>query len=112
MYLLGTQVEIKWILNKTPNIILLSDLSIITVQPDGSTNFIPAVNFVEPSSTEKGLVTHFITPDATGLWNVTLVKGDAETYVPLSKTVLYVFDNVTIVTPLSYNPNSLDLIGA
>jgi hypothetical protein len=111
MYLLNTQAEISWVLGVTPNTILLSDLSIITVKPNGSTNFASVVTYVAPTSTIEGLVTHLLTPDVEGLWDITLIKGPVDTYTKLSTAMLYVFDNVTDVEPRSYSNGSLLIVG-
>lgn len=107
MYLLNATGTVLWTLGKTPNVILLSDLSIITVKPDGSTSIVPATNLIAPTVDTQGTVYHLVTPDVEGLWEITLVKGPAETYTPLSKARMYVFDKDTTVEPLGYNPDSL-----
>ena len=101
MYLLNTITEIEWTLDKTPNTITISELSTITVKPNGDTEFTQVQNLVEPTITSQGLILHSITPDVVGLWEITLVKGDAETYTELSKTNMYVFENDTVVEPLA-----------
>lgn len=115
MYLLGTQTKIEWVLDITPNTILITELFVITVQPNGSTDIVQVSNLIAPTSTEQGLVSNLITPDSIGLWELSLVKGTVDDYVTLSTTMLYVFDNDTVVNsvtdPVTGNPITLDLIG-
>ena len=100
MYLLNTQTQIEWVLDKTPNVILLSDLYTRTIDPDGNIVFAQAQSLVAPTATEQGLVTHNITPDAEGVWSITLVKGTPTSYTELDKVVMSVRNNDTIVQPV------------
>ena len=111
MYLLNTPAVVEWTLGKTPNTVLITELLTITVKPDGSTAFAQVQNLIAPTETTQGEITHTFTPDTEGLWEITLVKGTADTYTTLSKAIMYVFDNDTIVEPVDYNPDSLDIIG-
>lgn len=110
MYLLNTQATVDWILATTLNTVVSADINIIIVNPNGDFSFIANQSFLAPTDIEPGLVTHLLTPDTEGLWEITLVKGPAETYTPLSKATLYVFDTETVVNPLSYSDGSLEII--
>jgi len=111
MYLLNAQSTIEWTLDKTSNVVLLADLAIVTVEPDGTTTFAAVDNLIAPTSDADGLVTYAVIPDTEGLWDITLVKGNAETYVTLSQALLQVFDNDTIVEAVSDSGGSLDITG-
>jgi len=110
MYLLNTQATIDWVLGTTDSTIVTGDINITITNPDGDFSFIPNQSFQAPTETEQGLVTHLITPNLEGLWEITLVKGPAETYTPLSKVMLYVFDKETEAYPISYSDGTLDII--
>lgn len=111
MYLIDTQVAVEWTLEKTSKTVLISDLSIITVTPLGGVSFVQIGNLIPPTTDTKGLINHLFTPDSEGLWEVTLVKGDPETYTELSRATFYVFANDVTVEPLGYSDGSLEILG-
>ena len=102
MYLLNTQMQVDWVIEKTNKTVLLADLYFIITTPDNSVSYIPIGNLIPPSTSQQGLITQLFTPDTEGLWEINLVKGSAETYTELSKVMLYVFTNNLIVYPVTY----------
>lgn len=110
MYLINTQTQIDWIISPTTNTIVSSNINIIIVNPNGDFSFVVNQTFIAPTDTVPGLVTHLITPNIKGLWDITLVKGNADTYTPLSQVTLSVLNGDTLINPISYSDNSLEII--
>lgn len=105
MYLLNAEKEIDWVLGLTTNIVLLSDLDLLFIDPLGAASYvvapIAADRFTAPTEFVEGAASYLFTPDIEGLWKIRLVKGTADNYTVLSKVEMYVFDNTTVVNPYS-----------
>ena len=100
MYLLNSPNNLEWTLDVTDAVLLSTDFLVIIEQPDGTTDFYPVDTFIAPTSSTQGLITQTVTPNVEGIWEATLVKGPSETYIPLSKMILSVFNNELIVDPV------------
>jgi len=104
MYLLNAETEIAWVLGKTPNTIVLSDLDLILIDPEGNSTYIDSpiniARFVAPTIVAVGSASYLFTPNIEGLWKINLVIGTSLDYKVLSKVDMYVLNNSTEVNPV------------
>lgn len=105
MYLLGSEVTLDWVLSETPLTVLLSDLDLVIIDPEGTSTYLDAPIdislFIPPTVTTVGSVSYLFTPNKEGLYKIRLVKGTADSYTVLSKMEMYILDNTTVVSPYS-----------
>lgn len=105
MYLLSNPTTIEWVLGPTPNTLLFSDLSLVIIDPLGTSTWVQSpiaeVDFVAPTELLEGSASYVITPEIEGFWRVRLVTGTADSYKILSKVEMQVFDNVSVINPYS-----------
>ena len=105
MYLLSNPVNIEWVLGKTPNTLLFSDLNLVIIDPTGTSTWVDSpiaeVDFTAPTELLEGAASYVITPELEGFWRVRLVTGTADSYKILSKVEMQVFDNVSSINPYS-----------
>lgn len=103
MYLTNSSITIEWVLGMTPNTLLVSDLDIITVDPDKSVEYLTAPiaigDFTAPTATTEGLASYVIQPNSDGLWTVRVVVGTINSHQILSELDLQVQTGQTTVNP-------------
>jgi hypothetical protein len=101
MYLLNTPTTIEWVLGRTPNTLLFSDLHLITVNPAGDVVFLTSPiaeeDFTAPTELTQGETSYIFTPVLEGLWTILMVTGTSDSHKVLSRAKLQVRDNVTEV---------------
>ena len=104
MYLLNTATTIEWVLGRTPNTLLFSDINLIVTNPDGNVVFLTSpiaeVDFTAPTELTQGEASYTFTPTLEGLWTVFMVTGTSDSHKVISRAKLQVRDNSTEVVVL------------
>ena len=107
MYVLNSEVVIKWELLKTSDPLVLGDLDLIYISPLGDSIYeaapISNVNYIAPTEETSGLFSKPFTPNVEGLWKIRLVTGNETNFQILSTVQFIVFDNSTSTPPINEN---------
>lgn len=105
MYLLNADTTVEWIIEKTNNVPSLGDLDLIFIDPNGGVEYVnspfSAGNYVPPTATANGSISHTVKPQLEGFWRIRLVTGTPDSYTILGKVEMQVFDNTTVTSPYS-----------
>ena len=98
MYLLDSEITVRWQILPSDIIIDREDLDLLITSPDGSTHYLASAilpqNYTPYSATSPGLAKYKITPNVEGKWVMSLVIGDKSSYQVLSQVDIFVFDRV------------------
>lgn len=104
MYLLGSEITVRWQILPSDIIIDREDLDLLITSPDGSTHYLDSAvlpqDYAPYSATSAGLAKYKITPNAEGKWVMSLVVGDKRSYQILSRVDIFVFDSVSQTPPI------------